>query len=72
MTLHAVLDDHALRQYRELLDAEDAAFDELEHCCEEGNRDQFEVDYETWQQALSAKLSFLRRAGIDIPQPADA
>lgn len=71
MTLHAVLDDHALRQYRELLDAEDAAFDELEHCCEEGDRGQFEADYDTWRQALSAKLTFLRRLGVDIPLPAD-
>lgn len=71
MTLHAVLDDHALRQYRELLDAEDAAFDELEHCCEEGDRGQFEADLEAWRQALSAKLAFLRRLGMDIPLPAD-
>lgn len=66
-----VLDDHALRQYRELLDAEDAAFDELEHCCEEGDRSQFEADFEAWQRALAAKLTFLRRAGVEIPQPAE-
>jgi hypothetical protein len=71
MSLPAVLDDHALRRYRELLDAEDAAFDELEHCCEEGDRDQFASDYEAWQQALSAKLAFLHRLGVDIPVPAD-
>lgn len=72
MTLHAVLDDHALRQYRELLDAEDAAFDELEHCCEDGDRRQFEADLEAWQQVLSAKLAFLHRLGVEVRQPATA
>jgi hypothetical protein len=31
MTLTGVIDDHTLQHYRELLDQEDAAFDELEH-----------------------------------------
>ncbi len=34
MTLAEVIDDHSLRRYRELLDADDAAFDELEHAYE--------------------------------------
>ena len=33
-----VIDEGFLRRYRELLDAEDAAFDELEHAYEEGDR----------------------------------
>ncbi len=72
MTAPAVLDDQALRRYRALLDAEDAAFDELEHACEEGDRSHFEADFDAWQQALTAKLEFLRRAGIDVVQPAPA
>ncbi len=71
MTVRALLDDHALRHYRELLDAEDSAFDELEHCCEDGDRGQFEADYDAWQRALAAKLAFLRRIGVEIPEPAD-
>jgi len=39
MTVPGVLDDQALRRYRELLDAEDAAFDELEHAYEEARAD---------------------------------
>ncbi|MHB8440245.1 MAG: hypothetical protein ACYDD4_13960 [Acidimicrobiales bacterium] len=70
MTLPGVLDDHALRRYRELLDAEDAAFDELEHAYEEGDRAHFEADLEAWRRALAQKLNFLRRLGIDVPEPA--
>jgi hypothetical protein len=69
MTLPAVLDDQALRRYRELLDAEDAAFDELEHACEDGDRSTFEADFDAWQQALTAKLGFLHRIGINVEQP---
>lgn len=65
-----VLDDQALRRYRELLDAEDAAFDELEHACEEGDRAHFEGDFEAWRNALTAKLNFLRKLGIELPEPA--
>lgn len=70
MTVPGVLDDQALRRYRELLDAEDAAFDELEHAYEEGDRAHFEADLDAWRSALSRKLTFLRRMGIEIPQPA--
>ena len=38
------IDDHFFLKYRELLDAEDAAFDELEHACEEGDRSHFELE----------------------------
>ena len=70
MTVPVVLDDQALRRYRELLDAEDAAFDELEHAYEEGDRVHFEADLDAWRSALSRKLAFLQRSGIDIPEPA--
>ena len=70
MTLPGVLDDQARRRYRELLDAEDAAFDELEHAYEEGDRAHFEADLAAWRSALSQKLGFLRRIGIEIPEPA--
>ena len=70
MTVPGVLDDQALRRYRELLDAEDAAFDELEHAYEEGDRAHFEDDLSAWRDTLARKLAFLRRMGIDIPQAA--
>jgi len=50
-----------------LLDAEDAAFDELEHACEEGDRSHFETEMAAWHEALRKKLSFLAHAGIDLP-----
>jgi len=70
VTLPGVLDDQALRRYRELLDAEDAAFDELEHAYEDGDRAHFEADLDAWRAALSAKIAFLQRIGIEVPLPA--
>jgi hypothetical protein len=64
------IDDHFLLKYRELLDAEDAAFDELEHASEEGNRPHFDEELAVWQDILARKLSFLHRSGIELPQPA--
>ena len=72
MTLPVMLDDQALRRYRELLDAEDAAFDELEHAYEEGDRAHFEADLDTWRGALAQKLAFLARIGIEVPTRAVA
>ncbi len=66
MTLAEVIDDHFLRRYRELLDAEDAAFDELEHAYEEGDRSHFEADLAAWQHAIELKRSYLRRLGVDL------
>ena len=63
------IDDHFLLRYRELLDAEDCAFDELEHACEEGNRPQFDEEMGLWQEALAAKMTFLQHAGIEVPNP---
>ena len=56
MTVPGVLDDQALRRYRELLDAEDAAFDELEHAYEEGDRVHFEADLDAWRSAPAAPI----------------
>ena len=67
MTLAQVIDDHFLTRYRELLDAEDAAFDALEHAFEEGDRVHFELDLSAWQAAIERKLSYLRRLGVTIP-----
>ncbi len=39
--LSDVMDDQFLIKYRILLDAEDEAFDELEHAYEEGDRPHF-------------------------------
>jgi hypothetical protein len=70
MTLPGVLDDQALRRYRELLDAEESAFDELEHAYEEGDRAHFEADLDAWRSALARKLTFLQKIGMDVPQAA--
>ena len=61
------IDDHFFLKYRELLDAEDAAFDELEHACEEGDRSHFELEMAAWHDALAKKLSFLQNAGFELP-----
>ena len=66
--MHQPIDDHFLLRYRQLLDAEDAAFDEVEHACEEGNRRHFDAELVVWQDTLAKKLSFLTSAGIDVPQ----
>ncbi|HEV2370488.1 MAG TPA: hypothetical protein VGR90_11480 [Acidimicrobiales bacterium] len=64
MALTEVIDDHILQKYRELLDAEDAAFDELEHAFEDGDRAHFEADLASWQAAVERKLGYLRRLGL--------
>ena len=67
MTLAEVIDEHFLIRYRALLDAEDAAFDELEHAYEEGDRAHFELDLQHWKTAIERKLAYLRRLGVDVP-----
>ncbi len=57
------VDDHFFRRYRELLDAEDKAFDELEHAYEDGDRAHFEVDLAAWRTALETR-TFLERHGL--------
>lgn len=72
MTLAEVIDDHFLTKYRTLLDAEDAAFDELEHAFEEGDREHFEADLAAWQQAIEKKLAYLHRLGVELRSPTPA
>ena len=64
-----VLDEAFMRRYRELLDAEDNAFDELEHAYEDGDRVHFETDYAAWQSVLGRKIAFLERRGIPVESP---
>jgi hypothetical protein len=64
--LTGVIDDHVLAHYRSLLDAEDAAFNELEHAYEDGDRNHFEADLTAWQGAITAKLAYLHRLGIEL------
>lgn len=66
MTLAEVIDEHFLVRYRELLDAEDAAFDELEHAYEDGDRAHFDKDLAMWKDAINRKLSFLQRCGVQV------
>jgi hypothetical protein len=67
--VHQPIDDHFLSKYRALLDAEDLAFDELEHACEEGDRTQFDKDMIDWQNALEHKIAFLTSAGVPLRLP---
>jgi hypothetical protein len=61
--MNGVVDDGFLRRYRELLDAEDAAFDELEHAVEEGDRVHYEADLESWKSTVAKRSAFLERNG---------
>ena len=63
------IDDHFLLKYRELLDAEDAAFDDLEHACEDGDRARFDKEMAIWQDVLGRKVAFLHNAGIEVALP---
>jgi hypothetical protein len=65
--LSEVIDDQFLSRYRSLLDAEDAAFDELEHAFEDGDRAHFDQDLSAWRQAVERKLSYLHRLGVVLP-----
>lgn len=65
------IEDQFFLRYRELLDAEDAAFDELEHAFEEGDRSHFDQEMAAWRDALERKLAFLRNAGIELPVAVD-
>ena len=67
MTLSEVIDDGFLARYRALLDAEDAAFDELEHAFEDGDRVHFDKDLTLWRQAVERNLSYLHRLGVVMP-----
>ena len=58
------LDEGFFRRYRELLDAEDAAFDELEHAYEEGDRARYERDLAQWRTVVERRATFLDRTGF--------
>jgi hypothetical protein len=62
--MDGVIDEHFLLRYRTLLDAEDVAFDELEHAFEEGNREHFVADLKAWTDAINRKLAYLQRSGV--------
>ena len=70
MALEEVVNEHFLARYRALLDAEDAAFDELEHAYEDGDREQFGTDLQVWYQAVERRFAYLERAGIALRAPA--
>jgi uncharacterized NAD(P)/FAD-binding protein YdhS len=61
VSLAEVIDEHFLARYRALLDAEDEAFDELEHAYEEGDRAHWEQDLSAWQAAHRRRLQYLAR-----------
>ena len=67
MSLSDVIDDGFLTRYRALLDAEDEAFDELEHAFEDGNREHFNADLLAWRKAIEKKLGYLHRLGLVSP-----
>jgi len=58
------VDDHFFRRYRALLDAEDCAFDELEHAYEDGDRAAFESDLAAWRAAACRRETFLEVNGV--------
>ena len=66
MPLEEVVNEHFLARYRALLDAEDCAFDELEHAFEDGDRDHFSLDLDAWQLAVARRLSYLERSGVQL------
>jgi hypothetical protein len=57
-------DESFFRKYRELLDAEDAAFDELEHAYEDGDRAHWADDLAEWQAVVAKRQAFLDRLGL--------
>jgi hypothetical protein len=61
---NGVVDEGFLRRYRELLDAEDAAFDELEHAYEDGDRAHYDHDFSEWQSIVERRMSLLERHGL--------
>jgi hypothetical protein len=58
------VDEGFFRRYRLLLDAEDAAFDELEHAYEDGDREHFDADLAAWRTTVEKRHVFLERSGL--------
>ena len=67
---NGVVDEGFLRRYRQLLDAEDAAFDELEHAYEDGDRAHYDHDFAEWQSIVERRMSLLDRHGL-VPLPSE-
>jgi len=67
MALEELITEHFLSQYRVLLDAEDAAFDELEHAYEDGDRGRFLCGLQAWSGCVERRLAFLARRGVPVP-----
>jgi hypothetical protein len=59
-----VIDEGFFRRYRQLLDDEGSAFDELEHAYEDGDRANFEKDLEQWRKVVDQRRAFLDRHDI--------
>jgi hypothetical protein len=59
-----LIDEGFFRRYRQLLDAEDAAFDELEHSYEDGARARFDTDLAAWRASVERRVAFLERHQI--------
>ena len=66
MTLAEVIDEHFLQRYRALLDAEECAFDELEHAYEEGDRAHWDSDLQAWKEAITRRMAYLARREVDL------
>ena len=58
------VDDQFFRRYRALLDAEDCAFDELEHAYEDGDRAHWDADLEAWRTIVEKRCAFLEKQGL--------
>jgi hypothetical protein len=53
-----------------LLDAEDAAFDELEHAYEDGDRAHWDADLAAWRTIVEKRCAFLEREGLTVASTA--
>jgi len=58
------VDEGFMRRYRELLDAETEAFDELEHSYEDGDRATYDRELTHWRDAVARRHGFLERSGV--------
>lgn len=67
MGTQELFQDATLRRYRELLDAEDAAFDEIEHICEDGDRCRVDAAIVDWQDAVTRRTTFLAEHDLLTP-----
>jgi hypothetical protein len=66
VALDEVVNEHFLARYRALLDEEDAAFDELEHAFEDGDREHFTADLTAWHESISRRLHYLQKHGVEL------